>query len=130
LTHRKSLHRRKTSKNTKKKIATFHNNGKINLLSLKEIERMIAAAKTVRDKALISTLYESGCRISQLSALKLDHIKQCSDGFVLTVSRMGRSRRLLLTVSAPCLSLWLNEHPGVAIVMLHCGAPKVSEPLF
>ena len=62
---------------------------------------MIAVAPTVRDKALIALLYESGCRIGKLLDLQLKQIRQHKHGFQITVEGMKRPRRLLVIASAP-----------------------------
>ncbi|MBD3312391.1 tyrosine-type recombinase/integrase, partial [archaeon] len=45
------------------------------ILTQDEIKKLIAGAKYERDKALISTLYESGCRIGELGNLLIKHVQ-------------------------------------------------------
>ena len=40
-----------------------------------EVNKMIETAKTIRDKAIISFLYETGCRPSEMLSVKLSNIK-------------------------------------------------------
>jgi len=81
------------------------------LLTQQEVQAMITAATTARDKALIASLYKSGCRISELLNLKVKQIQQHTHGFQITVKGRKGPRRLLLIASAPYLTTWLNQHP-------------------
>lgn len=81
------------------------------ILTSEEVQAMIIAAQKVRDKALIASLYESGCRICELLSLKIKHIQQHPHGFQITVTSMKGSRRLLLINSTPYITEWLNQHP-------------------
>jgi site-specific recombinase XerD len=81
------------------------------LLTPEEIQAMIAAATTARDKALIASLYESGCRISELLNLQVRQIQEHTHGFQITVKGKKGPRRLLLIACAPYLAAWFNEHP-------------------
>ncbi|PIU61181.1 hypothetical protein COS83_04770, partial [archaeon CG07_land_8_20_14_0_80_38_8] len=44
------------------------------ILSEEEVLKLISESPSVRDKALISCLYESGCRIGEILTLKLKHV--------------------------------------------------------
>jgi len=81
------------------------------LLIPEEVQAMITAATTVRDKALIASLYESGCRISKLLNIQMKQIQEHTHGFQITVRGKKGPRRLLLIACAPYLAAWLNEHP-------------------
>jgi len=81
------------------------------ILTPQEVQAMITAAPTARDKALIASLYESGCRIGELLNLCMKQIQQHPHGFQITVEGMKGPRRLLLIASAPYLTAWLNQHP-------------------
>lgn len=81
------------------------------ILTQEEVQAMIAAATTARDKALIASLYESGCRIGELLNLQIKQIQQHPHGFQITVKGKKGPRRLLLIASAPYLTIWLNQHP-------------------
>lgn len=43
-------------------------------LSIEEVERLIAAAKTPRDKAIIELFYATGCRLAEVCGIRLEHI--------------------------------------------------------
>lgn len=82
------------------------------MLTPQEVQAMVAAVPTARDKAFISCLYESGCRISELLHLRRGQVQRHAHGFQITVDgTMKGARRLLLIASAPHLTEWLNQHP-------------------
>jgi len=81
------------------------------LLTQEEVQAMIVAAKSSRDKAFIAILYESGCRIGELLSMQIKQLQHHQHGFQITVKSQKKPRRLLLIASAQYLSMWLNEHP-------------------
>lgn len=83
-----------------------------NLPTQEEIEKMINAACTVRDKALISILYESGCRIGELLNVRLKDVEFDDYGAIILVKGKTGPRRIRLISSVPRLSVWIDHHPG------------------
>jgi len=82
------------------------------LLSQEEIERMINAAEHIRDKAMISMLYESGFRIGELLSLTLKNIEFDEFGAkVLIPEGKTGMRRVRLVSSSPYLATWMENHP-------------------
>ncbi len=81
------------------------------LLTKDEIRRLIQAAEHPRDKALISILYESGCRVGELATLKLKHVSFDKYGAQLIVSGKTGMRRVRLISSVNYLATWLSSHP-------------------
>jgi len=81
------------------------------ILSEEEVSRMVDACHTARDKALVAVMYESGCRIGELSSLKLKHVVRHPHGYRLHVSGKTGDRTVLVVSSAPYLTNWLNDHP-------------------
>lgn len=81
------------------------------LLTEEEILKMIEAVDHQRDKALISTLYESGCRIGELLTLRLKHVKLDQYGAQVILSGKTGMRRVRLWLSCPYLISWMNIHP-------------------
>lgn len=81
------------------------------LLTKDDINKLIQNAENNRDKAFISTLYESGCRIGELLNLRIKDIEFIKNGCKITVQGKTGSRRLLLITSARFLANWLNQHP-------------------
>lgn len=82
------------------------------ILTQDEVKHLLDAALTVRDKALIATLYESGCRIGELMGLKIKNIQFNTHGAVIYVFGKTGSRRILLIDSIPYLANWLSVHPS------------------
>lgn len=83
-----------------------------NLPTQEEIEKLISAACTVRDKALVSVLYESGCRIGELLNVRLKDVEFDDYGAVMLVKGKTGPRRIRLVSSVPRLSIWIEHHPG------------------
>lgn len=81
------------------------------LITEEEIEKMIEHAYHPRDKALISVLYESGCRIGELASLHLKNVKFDKYGGVLIVNGKTGARRVRIISSSQYLSTWINNHP-------------------
>lgn len=82
------------------------------MLSPEEVRSLITAALTERDRAFISVLYETGCRIGELLSLKMKQIQKHQHGFQITVEGKTGSRRLLLIASTQYISAFLNHHPS------------------
>jgi len=85
-----------------------------NLPTEDDARRMIEAAEYPRDKALIASLYESGCRVGEIAALRIGHINFDEYGAHMVVSGKTGSRRVRLVFSAPILASWINVHPRKA----------------
>lgn len=82
------------------------------LLTPKDIKHLISHCRTLREKALINTLYESGARIGELLNLKIKDINPDEYGCVLNLFGKTGYRKVRLVGSAPALSQWLElEHP-------------------
>lgn len=81
------------------------------ILTQAEVKKLIAAAHNKRDRALIATLYESGCRAGEIRPLRIKQLQRRSHGIQITVHGSKGARRLLLIASVPYLTEWLNSHP-------------------
>jgi len=93
---------------------TFKNsNEKLNseLLTEDEILKLIEQSLNLRDKAIISTLYESGCRIGEFIKLKIKDIIKDENGIILCVTGKTGARKVMVIDSEPYLIEWLNNHP-------------------
>jgi site-specific recombinase XerD len=60
-------------------IARLMKNRKVNrklprYLSIEEVERLIEAAKSPRDRALIELFYSTGCRVAEVARMRFEHI--------------------------------------------------------
>lgn len=81
------------------------------ILTEAEVAAIIQNCTNLRDKALITCLYESGCRIGEIMTLKMKHISFEEYGARLMVTGKTGMRKILVINSAPYLQSWLNEHP-------------------
>jgi len=81
------------------------------LLTIEDVTRMARVATHPRDKALILTLYESGCRIGEILSLKLKNIRFDEYGAIMTVDGKTGMRRIRIIASVPVLATWIDNHP-------------------
>ncbi len=82
------------------------------LLTKEDVEKLVNAAVNPRDKALISILYESGCRIGEILNMKIRNVEFEANGAVLIVSGKTGQRRVRPIHSVPRLLTWLEHHPN------------------
>jgi len=82
-----------------------------NLLTLNEIRAMIRESMELRDKAMISFLYESGCRKGELFNVKIQDVTFVSDGCEAVISGKTGPRRIFLIYCSQYLQNWINNHP-------------------
>jgi integrase/recombinase XerD len=76
-------------------------------LSTEEIERLIAAAESPRDKALIELLYGAGLRVSELVSLPLRSAPKPGQEHMIIEGKGGKER--LVALGRPALAA-LNAH--------------------
>jgi len=81
------------------------------LITEKEIRHLIETAKHPRDKAFVSMLYESGCRVGELASLQIGNVIFDQYGIILSVQGKTGSRKIRLISSTPHLMAWLQCHP-------------------
>lgn len=82
------------------------------LLTEEEILKIVQKCENLRDKTMISTLAESGCRISEIATMKIKHVCFEEYGARLTVNGKTGMRKILVINSTPYLQEWLNQHPS------------------
>lgn len=82
------------------------------LLTDEDVKSIIEQCRHIRDKAFVSVLYESGCRISELLNMKVKDAVQDDYGYVIHVSGKTGPRRVRLIDSTPYLSNWIANHPN------------------
>ena len=96
------------------KTSVKRKNNKIpeELLNEAEILKMVDNCMNLRDKAVISFLWESGCRVGELLSLQIKHVDFDKDGYARVVIPEGKTgpRRVRCVSSAPHLNLWLENH--------------------
>jgi integrase len=81
-----------------------------------EAQAIIAQAGNLRDRALIATLYASGCRIDEILTLRMKHIVQSNGGYQLFLGKVksrGQERYSpkIEGVWKQHLEEWLAAHP-------------------
>ncbi len=83
------------------------------LLNESEVLKMIDHCENLRDRAIISFLWESGCRVGELLSLQIKHVEFDEDGYARIIIPEGKTgpRRLRCVSSAPHLNMWLQNHP-------------------
>ena len=81
------------------------------LLTEEEVKKMIEFAPTIRDKAYVITLYETGCRNGEMLSLKIKSISFESQGTILRVHGKTGARRVMTITATPYLRDWINNHP-------------------
>ncbi|MBI5226391.1 tyrosine-type recombinase/integrase [Candidatus Micrarchaeota archaeon] len=81
------------------------------LLTEEEVQEMADAANNLRDKALVLSLYESGCRIGEISSMKLKNVQFDQHGAILRVTGKTGDRRVRIITSANAIRQWIGMHP-------------------
>ncbi len=81
------------------------------ILTEEDIKKMIDAARNVRDRAIISVLYESGCRVGEFLSMRIRSVSFDRYGAVIVVHGKTGYRRIRLVSSVPYLAEWVNMHP-------------------
>jgi integrase len=81
------------------------------LLTPAEIQQLLGICRNPRDKALLSLLWETGARISEIGNLQLKHVTKNQHGYTLDLDGKTGRRSPLIISSAPYLAQWLSNHP-------------------
>ncbi|WP_321420484.1 site-specific integrase [uncultured Methanomethylovorans sp.] len=82
------------------------------LITRDEVHKMIDACMNLRDKALVSLIYESGARSGELLSLRIKNIEKHEKGYYVhfPTGKTG-ARKILVIYSAKHLFNWLQAHP-------------------
>jgi integrase len=80
-------------------------------LTEEEVKRMVEVSTHPRDRALIITLYESGCRVGELLSIQIKHVSFENPVTRIIVSGKKGMRRIPLIDSTSYLAEWINSHP-------------------
>ncbi|GIK52163.1 MAG: integrase [Planctomycetota bacterium] len=81
------------------------------LVTSDEVELLIETAQNARDKALVSTLYESGARIGEIGTLRIRDVQFEKVGCRLNLMGKTGARPVLVVNSTHYLASWLAVHP-------------------
>ena len=85
---------------------------KEDLLTPREIERMVHAVDITQWKALIKVGFESGFRLSELLSMTIDSVNFNENEAVVRINTSKtKLRTVLLIDSLPELKAWIQEHP-------------------
>jgi integrase len=77
-----------------------------------EIQKMAESATNARDRALLYTLYDSGCRIGEILTMKIKDLEFDSYGCLIKVTgKTGYRNVRIVGNSIPYLRAWLDAHP-------------------
>ncbi len=77
-----------------------------------EIQKMVESATNSRDRALLYTLYDSGCRIGEILTLKIKDLEFDDYGCIIKVTgKTGYRNVRIVGNSIPYLRAWLDSHP-------------------
>ena len=85
------------------------------LITIEEYRAMVDACNNARDRAIISTLYDSGCRIGELLLMKISNLPFDNYGGLLVVPFQGKTGTRQVRIigdSVPYLRAWLDNHPS------------------
>ena len=69
--------------NVKKKLQKLPNEGE--MLTEEEVQKLIETAQNLRDKAFVSLLWETGCRVGELATLRIRSLTFDEHGAILSV---------------------------------------------
>ncbi len=82
------------------------------ILTEEEINKLVKAGRTVRERAFLMCLYETGARSMEIRAIRLKHVQFNDKNVYVTLPESKtKTRTLPLRASLPYLQLWINEHP-------------------
>ena len=93
------------------KLTSSHKKLPEELLTEEEIIKIIQKTEKVRDRAMLSVLAESGCRISEVGTMQIKHVSFEQYGARLTVNGKTGMRKILVINCTPYLQEWINQHP-------------------
>jgi len=103
-------------KNLNKNLKHNGNNHKVaikpeEILTKEDIATLVRHCEYYRDEAILTVLYESGCRIGEFVGMNVGHLVDHKHGKTLVVDGKIGQRRILLVESVPYLNKWLEHHP-------------------
>jgi len=94
-------------------IRRKNNNNKLpdDILTIQEVRKLVEASKNDKERAFVSVLYESGCRIGEMLALRIKHVQFDEYGAKLVVNGKTGARRVRIVESSHNLERWISKHP-------------------
>lgn len=85
--------------------------GEGELITQEDVNRLIEASDSPRDRAFVALLYESGCRIGEIGSMRIGSVNFDKYGTIIIVSGKTGSRKIRVVNSTPYLMNWINAHP-------------------
>jgi len=84
------------------------------LVTREEKNKMMKSCDTLRDKAFIDVLDDSGVRPHEILEMQIKHIKSDKNGYTLLVKEDSKTgaREVRILEAIPSLADWLNVHPS------------------
>ncbi len=82
------------------------------MLSKEEADKIIANCKNIRDKALVSILYDTGCRIGEILTIRIKDLEIDDKGMSVRVTgKTGERIVYVIGDSISYLKQWREAHP-------------------
>jgi len=81
------------------------------ILNEDDVKILLEHCLNIRDKAIVSLLWDSGCRVGEVLNLQLKHLEFDKYGCQIIVYGKTGSRRVRLIPSVPYLANWKENHP-------------------
>jgi site-specific recombinase XerD len=81
------------------------------ILTKGDVATLIKCGKDVREEAMVSVIYESGCRVGEFVNMHVNDLVDDKHGCKVTLTGKTGSRTILLIESLPYLTQWLEHHP-------------------
>ncbi len=81
-------------------------------LTREDIQKLVNACNSIRDRALVMFLWDTGCRIDEALSLNTGAVRFDKYGGMVKVSGKTGDRELWLIDCMPDLQAWINVHPG------------------
>ena len=107
--------------------------GEGELINEDEIKNAMSMCQTVRDRCLLSVLYESGCRIGEVASMRMGNIVFDNYGVVITVVGKTGARKIRLIQSTAYLKMYIENHPHKdnpnAVLWIQIGNKKKGQPM-
>lgn len=81
------------------------------ILTEREIKKLLDVAGHPRDKAFISMLYELGARIGEIGSLQIKDVTRDRYSYIVDINGKTGHRTPRIVMSDPYITSWLNLHP-------------------
>lgn len=103
------------------------------ILSREQVRSILAAAKTIRARTVLTTTYAAGLRLSEVCHLQVADIESAPDRMCLKV-RQGKGGKDRYTLLSPCLlttlrAYWSERHPRIWLFPNSAGDGPMSDQM-